>query len=55
LEEDFQKELDALRPSSKMSEDDYNIFGFTCIGEITNAQFNSIKVLNKTTLLGTIT
>lgn len=54
LEDDFQEELDALTPTDTL-EEEYKVFGFTCVGEITNAQFNSIKVLNKTTLLGTIT
>lgn len=55
LEDDFQEELNALTPIHTTTEENANIFGFTCIGEITNAQFDSIKVLNKTTLLGTIT
>jgi CheY-like chemotaxis protein len=54
LEEDFQKELDALSPIETTNTEEYEVFGLTCIGEITNAQFNNIKVLNKTTLLGTI-
>lgn len=51
LEEEFQKELSALHP---FDNDEHKLFGLTCVGEITNIQFNSIKVLNKTTLLGTI-
>jgi hypothetical protein len=51
LEEAFQDELNALYPKD---DNNYELFGLTCVGEITNVQFNSIKVLNKTTLLGTI-
>jgi CheY-like chemotaxis protein len=51
LEEAFQEELNALYP---LNQPDHNLFGITCVGEISNIQLNSIKVLNKTTLLGTI-
>lgn len=51
LEEAFQEELNALYP---LAQPDYNLFGITCVGEISNIHLNSIKVLNKTTLLGTI-
>ena len=51
LEEEFQEELTALFPQNRP---DCQLFGLTCIGEITNINFNSIKILNKTTLLGTL-
>ncbi len=52
LEEDFARELDGFCEGAGAAGP--RIFGVTSIGEITNAGYSGIKVLNKTALLGAV-
>jgi hypothetical protein len=48
---DFSKEVSAI---SNEAPDETTIYGVTSIGEITNSGFSSIKIFNKTNLIGNI-
>ncbi|HFU74405.1 MAG TPA: hypothetical protein ENK65_02505 [Helicobacteraceae bacterium] len=50
MENEFEKELQAISTAS----DDTPCVGITSLGEITNVGFESVKIFNKTNLLGVI-
>lgn len=51
MDKDFTKEVSAI---SNETPDETVVYGITSIGEITNSGFSSIKIFNKTNLIGNI-